>query len=190
MARVHHVKKAAADNPVCKKGESYYWWKFRFGGKHYSLTPPKASQLTQSEYLGTVLGIGEQFDDTEGWDKETAIDALESAKSDLDDLKSTTEESLSASEDAFPNGSPTIDLLRERVDALDALISEVEDALSTINDIEDEEEPDEEDEPAEGAAPAAPAEAKPASPKPEPKNNAAEAIAEALGNIGWGDAAI
>ena len=39
MPRVHHVKSARKDNPVAKKGESYYWWKFRYGGKRYSKTP-------------------------------------------------------------------------------------------------------------------------------------------------------
>jgi hypothetical protein len=64
MPRVTHVKKARKDNPVCKKGEPYYWWKFRYGGKHYSLTYPRPSQLTQSEFLSQIYDLGEEI---EGW---------------------------------------------------------------------------------------------------------------------------
>lgn len=65
MASVTFVKKAMKDYPDhgIKKGESYYWWKFRFGGKHYSRTPPRQSQLTQSEFWGTVWGTQEGIDD-------------------------------------------------------------------------------------------------------------------------------
>ena len=63
MPRVTHVKAARKDNPVCKKGESYYWWKFRYGGKRYSLTRPRASQLTQSAYYGAVRGLIEMIED-------------------------------------------------------------------------------------------------------------------------------
>ncbi len=59
MPRVTHVKKARKDNPVCKAGESYYWWKFRYGGKRYSLTRPRPSQLTQSAYFGGLRALCE-----------------------------------------------------------------------------------------------------------------------------------
>lgn len=37
MARATLVKKARKDIPGTdiKAGDSYYWWAFRFGGKHY-----------------------------------------------------------------------------------------------------------------------------------------------------------
>ena len=56
MPRVTHVKSARFDNRVCKKGESYYWWKPFRSGKHYSLTYPKPSQLCsgrKSEVMAT-----------------------------------------------------------------------------------------------------------------------------------------
>jgi len=53
MPRVHFVKHARKDNDLVKKGESYYWWKFRFTGKCMSKTPPRKSQLTESEYWKT-----------------------------------------------------------------------------------------------------------------------------------------
>ena len=61
MARAKFVNKARKDNPVAKKGESYYWWKFRFGGKRYSKTRPKRSQLTQSEHKGNIYDIEDEL---------------------------------------------------------------------------------------------------------------------------------
>lgn len=61
MAKVTFVKSARKDNPVAKKGESYYWWKPMVGGrggaKRYSKERPSRSQLTQSEFLSTLYGI-------------------------------------------------------------------------------------------------------------------------------------
>ena len=65
MPHVHHVEKAQKDHPGVKKGEPYYWWSFRFGGKHFSTSYPRPSQLTQSEYLSTALGLQEQIEDME-----------------------------------------------------------------------------------------------------------------------------
>ena len=65
MPQVHFVKKARKTNKTLgiKKGDSYYWWKFRYGGKHVSTKHPRPSQLTQSDFLGTALGLQESIDD-------------------------------------------------------------------------------------------------------------------------------
>jgi hypothetical protein len=61
MPRVHFVAKARKDNPVAKRGEPYFWWKFKTGGrggmKRYSVTRPRRSQLTQSEFLGALYDL-------------------------------------------------------------------------------------------------------------------------------------
>lgn len=59
MAKAHFVKKARKDNPAVKKGQSYWWWKFRNGSKQYSAVQPKLSQLTQSEFLSQWYCIEE-----------------------------------------------------------------------------------------------------------------------------------
>lgn len=84
MPRVTHVERARKDNPVCKAGESYYWWKFRYGGKHYSLTYPRPSQLTQSEFLSCVYSAQEEIED---W----GFDVAEDLDSNAEDLRSTIE---------------------------------------------------------------------------------------------------
>jgi hypothetical protein len=80
MPRVTFVKKARKDNPVCKAGESYYWWKFRYGGKHFSLTPPKRSQLTQSDFLSRMYEVEDDM-----------IGGLSSSGMSAEDLKGEVE---------------------------------------------------------------------------------------------------
>ena len=106
MPRVHHVKKARKNNPAVKRGESYFWWKFRYGGKRYSATRPRPSQLTQSAYFGTLRGMVEAIEDYEVSDK----DDLETLKDDiitqLSDLCSETQDSLDNMPDSLQY-SPT-----------------------------------------------------------------------------------
>jgi len=125
MPRVTHVKAARKDNPVAKKGESYYWWKFRYGGKRYSLTYPKASQLTQSAYFGTVYSMQEEV---EAWEGEDVL-SFEGLKEDIlgqvEELREETQSSLDNMPDQLQY-SPTGELLQERVDALDSAESDIE----------------------------------------------------------------
>lgn len=137
MPRVTHVKKARKDNPVCKKGESYYWWKFRYGGKRYSLTYPKQSQLTQSPYYANLYDL-----------QDTIANADCSNNDEFESLRDQTSESLREfgqecqdSLDNMPDSlqySPTGELLQERVDACESAADEV-DNLQEF----DEEEPQE-----------------------------------------------
>lgn len=123
MPRVHFVKKARKDvaNSDIKAGESYYWWKFRYGRKRVSRTPPKQSQLTQSEFLGTIYDIEEQVQAlTEESEFESEIDSI---KDQLETLKSETEEKLSNMPDQLQEGDVG-QMLQERIDELDSMISE------------------------------------------------------------------
>ena len=125
MPRVTHVNKARKDNPAVKKGEPYYWWKFRYGGKRYSRTMPKQSQLTQSAYLGTVYSIMEEVEGWSGSDIDDFESFQEDVVSQLQDLQGETQDSL----DNMPESlqySPTGELLQERIDGLDSAESEVE----------------------------------------------------------------
>lgn len=131
MPRVTTVKAARKDIPHAgiKKGETYYWWKFRFGGKQYSKTYPKRSQLTRSSYLATLYDLS----DTIGKMHEQVYDAdsLDSFKSDvistLEDLKSDCENNLENMPDSLRESSASGELLQERIDNLDNAISEFED---------------------------------------------------------------
>jgi len=77
MARAHFVKKARKDNPVCKAGESYWWWQFAYGPKQYSKEKPQPSQLTQSEFLGQMYELNDEISRL-GCDSVDDIETLES----------------------------------------------------------------------------------------------------------------
>lgn len=125
MPRVTYVKKARKDNPVCKRGESYFWWKFRYGGKRYSLTRPKQSQLTQSAYFSTLYGMTEAITEYELADSDDWETLKEDISMQLQDLQSETQDSLDNMPDSLQY-SPTGELLQERIDALDSAVSDVE----------------------------------------------------------------
>lgn len=125
MPRVHHVKKARKDNPVAKKGESYYWWKFRYGGKRFSKTPPKQSQLTQSPYYAALYDMQDEIAEYDCLAYEDFECFVEEIQSQVSDLREETQSSL----DNMPESlqySPTGELLQERIDALDGVEYELQ----------------------------------------------------------------
>jgi hypothetical protein len=125
MPRVHFVKKARKKNPVAKKGESYYWWKFQFGGKRYSKTPPKPSQLTQSEFLSSVFALQEEMADA-GAD---TIDDLRSLQDDWCERIQEIGDGCQERFDNMPEGLQQGDtgcLLEERVNAMEMWRDEIE----------------------------------------------------------------
>jgi len=128
MPRVHFVKKAMKDNVAVKKGEPYYWWEFRFGGKHYSATPPKQSQLTQSEFLSTVYDLNDRLDSLTaddfsdlGFQLQDIADEFRSQAEECESKKSNMPDSLQE--------SPTGNLLEERACAC----NDIADSLENID---------------------------------------------------------
>ena len=122
MATVNFVKKARKDNPAVKKGESYYWWAFRFGGTHYSKTQPRPSQLTQSEFLSTIYSIGEDLEDAEA--SENLRENIADAISNLETLQEETRDKFDNMPEGLQQGD-TGQLLEERVSAIDDMLSEL-----------------------------------------------------------------
>jgi hypothetical protein len=125
MARATFVKKARKDYPEhdIKKGESYWWWKFRFGSKNYSKTKPRPSQLTQSEFLGTIYDI---HDTLQGMTiEDISEDCLQEVIDELTQLGEETDERLNNMPDQLQD-APTGELLQSRVDEVDSMVSELE----------------------------------------------------------------
>lgn len=124
MAKANFVKKARKDYPGdIKKGESYWWWKFRFGSKNYSKTQPRQSQLTQSDFLSQIYGIQETIEDmTIESDFENEVEAI---KSELEELQSQCEESRDNMPEQLQD-APTGELLQGRYDSIDEMISELD----------------------------------------------------------------
>jgi flagellar biosynthesis chaperone FliJ len=126
MPRVYFVKKARKDNPVVKKGESYYWWQHAFKAKQYSKTMPTPSQLTGSSFLSELYALHESiqkgaynsFDDMES--------NRDSIAEELQVMLEQCQESLDNMPDHLQDTSSAGELLNERIDALETAISEIE----------------------------------------------------------------
>ena len=147
MARAHFVKKARKANKAAgiKKGDSYYWWKFRRGGKRISKTPPRRSQLTQSEFYGvmydcedTVADAGAEFVKAEDADTSDLVQALRDAVTSIEEQRDQCQERFDNMEQAFSGGCPTMELLETRVSNCDDIIQSLE---QVADDLEGEEGP-------------------------------------------------
>ena len=140
MPRVHFVKKARKDYPEAgiKKGESYYWWKFRYGGLHRSKTKPKPSQLTQSDFLSQVYEIEERIQEIDIDDDFQA--EIDDIVSELEMLRDETEDKLNNMPEQLQDTSEAGILLQDRIDALDDWISDLESVdISIDEDLSEEE---------------------------------------------------
>jgi len=150
--RVHYVKKARKDYPDAgiKKGESYYWWKFRYGGIRRSKTPPTRQQLTQSEFLQQVYDIEDSIDDMEvcmevlfgdsnevEQEMETRIQHI---VDEIEQLRDECQEKLDNMPEQLQETSDAGILLQERIDALDNWIDEIESIDTSIDENLSEEE--------------------------------------------------
>ena len=128
MPRVHFVKKARKDNPAVKAGESYYHWKFRYGGRVYSKVRPNRSQLTQSSFLSTYYELEDGME--ERVNAAQSIEELESTieeiASEIESLMEETQESLDNMPEHLQDSSPSGELLQERIDGLENWQSELE----------------------------------------------------------------
>jgi hypothetical protein len=85
MARVHFVEKARKDNPVCKKGESYYHWTPFRSPTRYSKTYPRPSQTCggkKSQILAAQEGLSDALGAISFEDAEQAQTDLQSAVED------------------------------------------------------------------------------------------------------------
>lgn len=129
MPRVHHVKKARKDYPEwgIKKGEPYYWWKFRYGRIHRSKTPPKPWQLTQSEFLQEVYQIQDEIDNfsiNEDLPPNDIQEDIESRLNDImeriDELRDEQEDKLNNMPEQLQDTSEAGMLLQERIENLES----------------------------------------------------------------------
>lgn len=127
MPRVHK-RKAAKDYPDngIAKGDTYYYTKMKAGPRSSrvlrSKTPFRRSQLTGSEYLGTLYDIE---------DDQAKLDSLDDA-SDIAERYRTLGEETQEKFDNMPDGlqeGDTGQMLQERADACEAAATEIEDLV-------------------------------------------------------------
>ena len=138
MARAIFVKKAQKDNPVAKKGESYYWWKFRFGGKHYSKEAPKASQLTSSAFLSQAYDLNDQLAAFTCTTIEDTKDQIQELSDKARELGEECTNNLDNMPEALQE-SPTGELLTERASAMEELADNLDSVDTDIDERGEEE---------------------------------------------------
>lgn len=155
MPRVHYVKQARKANPVAQPGEPYYWWKFRYGGKRFSKTYPRASQLTQSDKLSRIYAAQESVEDagqppTDARDYDSpaalasalreAYEVWQSAASELQEVADEYEQSADNKEEYFPGTGDEIrekaDAVRNSADEAETLADDFERAASDIEELD------------------------------------------------------
>jgi chromosome segregation ATPase len=132
MTSLHFVKKARKNykDAGIKKGDSYYWWQFAYGSKQKSKTKPRQSQLTQSEFLGTIYDIEERLEDIKDiedaqTEREQIVDELRTLADECEEKRSNMPEQLqdSGSGETLQN---RYDSCNEFADELEAVDLEIE----------------------------------------------------------------
>lgn len=113
------------DPIVIAKGESYYWWAFKRGGKHFSKTAPRRSQLTQSSFKGSLYDLEDRISTLNVETKEDFDTEKEDILSEIDSLKDQCQESLDNMPESLQD-APTGQLLQERIEALESWYSDIE----------------------------------------------------------------
>lgn len=137
MPRVTLVKCARKPNPVvtqadidrAKAGDvgaaTYYTWAFRFGGKRYSKTRPRQSQLTQSDFKSSVYSLLEEIEDFASTTQEDLTGAVEGWAERAREIGDEQREKLDNMPEGLQQGA-TGELLQERADAMEDFASELE----------------------------------------------------------------
>jgi len=141
MPKVTFVKCARKDQTeTIKKGDSYYWFKFRFGSKQCSTTYPKPWELTQSEFLSTLYQLQDEQQNFSADDFDELESNVETFIDDVRSLQDATQESFDNIPEQLQD-APTGELLTERIDGLESWIGELEN-FDFENDVEEPEEPE------------------------------------------------
>lgn len=126
VTKVNKARKAIPEAGI-KVGDTYYWWKFRYGGKRYSKTYPKRQQLTQSSYYAAVFDIEDRIGELHKMSTADDLKSeIESIMDDIESLRDEQEEKLMSMPDHLQETSSSGQLLQERIDALESAYSEFE----------------------------------------------------------------
>jgi hypothetical protein len=134
--KVHFVKKARKDNPVAKRGESYFWWKHRNMDKQFSKEQPKRYQLTLSEFWSRIYQWMDEelprVNDCENWTDLT--DIFQELKDGLEEIREDVSQSLENMPEQLQEGHT----LQQRLEDLEMLESEMDGIIINSDDLSDE----------------------------------------------------
>ena len=131
MPRVEH-RKAAKDYPNSniKKGDKYYTWKFRFGGRRRQKERPLPEQLTQSGYLQEWYPLQREIESFDG-----CADDLNTLVERVRDLGQEEQDKLENMPESLQDG-PSGEILRERNEECEERVSTLEDLHSRLEEVE------------------------------------------------------
>jgi superfamily I DNA/RNA helicase len=133
---VQHARKSQGSCGKCgtkiKIGDSYRWWKFRYGGRYIRCAKPecapRASDLTQSAFYSQLYSIQDALSDA------IANQSTDDMQAVADDLRSLGEE-CSSNRDNMPEAlqdSETGELLQTRADECESRADEIDSAISDL----------------------------------------------------------
>jgi hypothetical protein len=127
MAKVNFVKAARKDYQEhgIKKGEPYYHWSFRFGGKRISKIKPKPSQLTNSPFTSELYAIQEEIADAAPADKDSLKDMVDDWAGRARELGEQSQESFDNMPEGLQQGD-TGQMLEERANAMSQWADDLE----------------------------------------------------------------
>ncbi len=126
---------------VVERGASYYWWQFMNQGKHYSLTPPHRSELTQSGFLSQLYDLQDKLSAfsadvvTQVESSEHIQEWVEEFCASIDTLKEECEESMENIPENLQE-SPVSELLQERIQGLEEWKDQLESVSCEVDDEE------------------------------------------------------
>lgn len=140
--KVEHARKAQPNYGI-NKGDTYYWWKFRYGGKHVSKTYPRASQLTQSKLSGVYAAEESAQDEineirnrkpAEGQEKSDFLNeviedlksALEQCAESIREVAQEYTESADNMESGFGHETSSSEEVREKASELESYADDIE----------------------------------------------------------------
>lgn len=151
MPRVTTVNKARVDQGACGKcstpikvGSPYRWWKFRYGGRRVRcMNPacaPRPSDLTQSEFLGTLYDIEETVSTAvaelrDGGEPSDCAQALRDAAEELRNLGTDCQDKLDNMPESLQQGD-TGQLLENRAQECESKADELDSAADEIDSVE------------------------------------------------------
>lgn len=114
-----------SDQIFINAGESYYKWSFMYGGDHYSKEKPRASRLTQSEFLSQYYGFQESIEDFSPESAEDIENFVDNLKEEMESLRDECQDKLDNMPEQLQS-APSGEMLQERIDDLDNLVSELD----------------------------------------------------------------
>lgn len=153
MGRVTRVEKARSSPGSCgkcqkklKKGDSYLWWKFRYGGKRLRCTDdacsPRTSELVSSDKLSRCMAAGESIQDAISAFKkdfilETLTGEVESAAEEVREVAGEYQESSDNMESGFGHETEQSEELRSKSENLEQKATDIEDAAGNLKPFEE-----------------------------------------------------